>query len=104
MDYNVVITIDAEEDLDSYLWYLSYEKQNRQAALNVLNDFEETIQRLSATAGSLQDCVSPALKKNGYKRIHFLRHRYFLLYRVEGHTVFVDRIFHELQDCENKLN
>jgi hypothetical protein len=32
-----------------------------------------------------------------------LRQRYFLLYRVEGHTVFADRIVYELQDCENKL-
>ena len=55
------------------------------------------------TADSLQDCESPALKKNGYKRTHFLRQRYFLLYRVEGHTVFADRIVYELQDCENKL-
>ena len=36
-------------------------------------------------------------------RVNFLSHRYFMLYRVEGDTVYVDNIFHELQDYENKM-
>jgi len=28
---------------------------------------------------------------------------YFLLYRIEGDTVIVDDIFHELQDYENMI-
>lgn len=39
----------------------------------------------------------------GYHRINFLRHRYFMLYRIEENTVFIDDIFHELQDYENKM-
>ncbi|MFR2038592.1 MAG: type II toxin-antitoxin system RelE/ParE family toxin, partial [Anaerobutyricum sp.] len=34
----------------------------------------------------------------------FLSHRYFMLYRIENDTVYVDNIFHELQDYENKMN
>jgi len=32
MDYKIVVAIDAEEDLDRYIQYLLYEKQNEQAA------------------------------------------------------------------------
>ena len=45
MDYKVVMTIDAEEDLDRFIRYLLFEKQNSQAASNVLNDFEATKKR-----------------------------------------------------------
>ena len=42
MEYKVVITSDAEEDLDRFVRYLLFVKQNPQAATNVLNDFEKT--------------------------------------------------------------
>jgi plasmid stabilization system protein ParE len=48
--------------------------------------------------------LSLKLKELGYRRINFLSHRYFMLYRIENDTVYVDNIFHELQDCENKMN
>ena len=38
MVYKVVITTDAEEDLDGFIRYLLFEKQNSQAASNVLKD------------------------------------------------------------------
>ena len=33
--------------------------------------------------------------------MNFLRHRYLMLCRVEGHTAYVDAIYHQLQDYEN---
>ncbi len=76
MDYKVVVTKDAEEDLERFIKYLIIEKESTQAAENVLND---------------------------YRRINFLNHRYFMLYRIVDNAVFVDNIFHELQDYENKM-
>lgn len=104
MDYKVVITIDAEEDLDRYVRYLIFVKQNEQAAKNLLNDFEITKQNLSRVAGSLKFCENPRLKEHNYRRINFLSHRYFMLYRIEDNIVIVDNIFHELQDYESKMN
>ena len=42
MEFKIVITSDAEADLDRIIKYLLYKKNNRQAASNVLKDFEET--------------------------------------------------------------
>ena len=103
MDYKVMITSDAEEDLDRFIRYLLFKKKNRQATLNVLNDFEETKRTLSVAAGSLKLCDNPRLNALGYRKIHFLSHRYFMLYRIEGNLAIVDNIFHELQDYENKI-
>lgn len=103
MEYKVLVTQDAEEDLDKYLWYLIYEKGNRQAAKHVLDDFEKTKNLLSKVAGSLNACENPRLRMLGYKKINFINHRYFMLYRIVGDEVIIDAIFHELQDYENKM-
>ncbi|MGN0251129.1 MAG: type II toxin-antitoxin system RelE/ParE family toxin [Oliverpabstia sp.] len=103
MDYKVVVTVDAEEELNQYIRYLLIVKKSEQAAKNVLDDFEATIQSLKRVAGSLKLCDNPRLKQLGYRRINFLSHRYFMMYRIDEDIVFVDNIFHELQDYENKM-
>lgn len=103
MVYKVILSSDAEEDLNQFIRYLLYEKKSRQAASNVLDDFEVTMQSLSHVAGSLKLCENPKLKALGYRKIRFLSHRYFMLFRIEENLVIVDNVFHELQDYENKI-
>lgn len=64
MDYRVVVTRDAEEDLERFIQYLSIEKKNMQAAENVLNDYDATIESLKYVAGSLKLCDNPK-RNNG---------------------------------------
>lgn len=103
MEYKIVITSDAEADLEGFIRYLLFEKRSEQTVTNLLNDFEVTKRSLSRTAGSLKLCDNPKLKALGYRRINFLSHRYFMLYRLEGMDAIVDNIFHELQDYENNM-
>ena len=103
MDYKVVITSDAEEDLEAFIVYILFEKKNEQAAQSVLDDFEATVDNLARVAGSLKLCENPKLKKYGYRRINFLSHNYFMMYRLEGNVAVVENIFHDLQDYENKM-
>lgn len=103
MDYRVVVTKDAEEDLDGFVKYLLFEKENKQAAQNLLNDYDATIESLKYVAGSLKLCDNPRLRQLEYRRINFLNHRYFMMYRIVDNVVFVDNIFPELQDYENKM-
>ena len=103
MDYKVVITSDAQEDLEQFIKYLILEKESMQAVENVLNDYDATIESLKYVAGSLKLCDNPRLRQLGYRRINFLNHRYFMLYRIVDDVVVVDNIFHELQDYENKM-
>lgn len=104
MDYKINIMKSAEEDLDNFITYLLFEKKNEQAARNVLDDFEKTKDNLARVAGSLKLCDNPRLQELGYRRINFLSHRYFMLYRIDDDMVYVDSIFHELQDYEKKMS
>ena len=103
MVYKVVVTRDAEEDLEHFIKYLIFEKKSMQAAENVLNDYDATIESLRHVAGSLKVCDNPRLHQLKYRRINILNHRYFMLYRIEDDVVIVDSIFHELQDYEDKM-
>ena len=99
--FNVIISPKALSQLNSYIDYLQYTLLNDQAARNVWLDALETKDRLSKAAGSLKFCNHPQLQKDGYRIINFMRHRYLMLYRIENTTVYVDAVYHQLQDYEN---
>ena len=101
--YIVKITPDAKADLDRYKNYLLEKKNSKQAARNVVKDFNLTATKLKDVAGSLAEPESLKLKERGLKRINFLKHDYFLLYRIEGSYVYVTDMFHSLEDYESKL-
>ena len=44
MGYRVVVTAEAEKDLNGFVQYLLFAKKNMQAVKNVLNDFEDTVE------------------------------------------------------------
>ena len=58
---------------------------------------------LANIAGALADPDDEKLKQRCLKRINFLRHNYFMLFMVEKEKVFIVRVFHGLEDYQNKL-
>ena len=104
MVYKVVLSENAEEDIDRFIAYLLFEKKSEQAARNLLDDIETTKNRLSNVAGSLKLCDNPKLRELGFRRINFLSHKYFMLYRVIDDVAFIESVFHELQDYERKMS
>ena len=76
-------------------------KMSEQAATSVANDMEHTIERLSYMAGGLKLCDDPTLCDLGYRTIHFKRHNYFMLYHIQDDMVYIDAIYHDLQNYED---
>lgn len=101
VSYNVVISPKALSQLNDYIDYIQYTLFNSQAAEAVWSDALETTVRLETIAGSLQPCSHPKLKEYGYYPILFTDHNYVMLYRIIGHTVYVEAIYHQLQDYQN---
>ena len=99
--FDVIISPKALSQLNSYVDYLQYTLLNDQAARNVWQDAMETRDQLSKAAEGLKFSSYPLLKENEYGVIHFMRHRYLMLYRTEGSIIYVDAIYHQLQDYEN---
>lgn len=101
MDYKVILSDLAKRQLDDILFYIYMVLGNETAAARVLEDTENTVRRLARVGGSLKICEEPELAKYGYRKIHFLSHRYLMLYTINGTDIRVDRIYHELEDYKN---
>lgn len=100
-EYEVIVTSDVENDLDNFVYYLLVEKLNEQAANALLDDYDETIDELKDVAGALKPLDDLDLTE--YRKIRLRRHDYYLLYRLDGNTAIVDRMFHDLQDLDKTM-
>ena len=103
MEYDVVLSVQAQTHFHKIINYLLYELQNQQAAISVADDFDETIARLSHVAGSLKLCDDSVLRAKGYRTIRFRKHKYLMVYTVDGDRAYVEGIYHDLQDYEGIL-
>lgn len=92
------MTTRAKEHLRQILSYIRFVLKNPDAARNVKRDANETKRKLTYLAESLKLCEEPELAIQGYRVISFQKHAYVMLYRVDGNIVYVDGIYHELQN------
>ena len=99
--YNVIISPKALAQLESYIDYIQYTLFNDQAAKAVWDDAVETVSQLGYMANMISLCENNELAQLGYRKILFQKHDYVMLYRIEGEKVFVDGIYHQMQDYEN---
>lgn len=103
MAYRVKMTPPAKHRLDMYIGYTIDILRNRQAAKAIRDDAKNTVKRLSIVAGSLAICENPILAKYGYRKIMFTNHDFFMVYRIQDDIVWVDGMYHVLQDYESAL-
>lgn len=101
MAYKVQITDFAWNQLNNITDYIYYSLKNPEVAERVLDDFYEAVDTLEKSAGAFALYEEPELAQHGYIRYHLQKHRYILLYRLEEDNVFIDRVYHELQDYQN---
>lgn len=99
--FNVFLTPFAEEQIDSYIDYIQYDLGNTEAAISVYEDMRETKNRLKYVAPSLPFCQNPKLSKYGYRKIFLQHHDYVMMYVVQSNNVYIDAVYHTLQDYEN---
>lgn len=103
MSFKVELSELASTQYDKFLRYIYFVLENPQAAGNLMQDFDDTIKILEEQAGHFGYCRSERLRKLGFRKIHFKKHRYLFVYRVKDDRVIVEGMYHELQDYENAI-
>lgn len=104
MTYNVIMTDQAQRQLDTYVGYLINTLCSEEAAVNLLARAEAAIESLSHSPASFAVCADPALKTHGCRKIFLPQSRYLFIYSIVKNTVFIEGMYHELQDYENLFN
>lgn len=103
MRYNVFVSDLACEQYDKFLDYIYHTLSNPQAADSLMQDFDATISILEMQAESFGYCKSERLRKLGFHKIYFQRHKYLFVYRVKKDRVIIEGMYHELQDYGNTI-
>lgn len=103
MSFKVELSELASTQYDKFLEYIYFVLENPQAADNLMQDFDDTIKILEEQADHFGYCRSGRLRKMGFHKIHFRKHRYLFVYRVKNDRVIVEGMYHELQDYENAI-
>ena len=103
MAYEVKSSERAEEQLDGIIGYVIYSLKSIAAAKAIMADLEEILSVLRETPGIYPFCSDAYLAEKGYRKIPFQKHRYILIYRVDGKNVYIVGIFHMLENYIEKL-
>ncbi|MDE7353283.1 MAG: type II toxin-antitoxin system RelE/ParE family toxin [Acetatifactor sp.] len=69
MDYKVILSDLAKRQLDDILFYIYATLGNEAAAARVLEDAENTVQKLAQVGGSLKICEEPSCPCTSIPRI-----------------------------------
>ncbi len=98
MDYKVIVTKDAHDDVDEDLDYIANRLQNPIAAKNLLDKIEEAYNELAFNPYMYQECSNERLQSKGYRKV--VVKNYIIIYRVddEEKTVYVLRMFYGRRD------
>lgn len=103
MVYNIIITDEANSDLDNIINYILSTFDSTQAAKNILDDYEGTKERLSLIADGLKSRtdISPAFHQ--LHTIRFKHHKYVAVYALHDGKVIILGILHSSQDIKSRL-
>ena len=101
--YNVEITQQADEDLDSIVKYISDDLASPGAASDFADKVFDCYDRLEGNPNIYSECYDAYLKSEHYRRA--VIKNYVLIYKVfeEQKQVIVYRFFHGMQDYINLL-
>ena len=103
MAYKVIVTENAAQQVENILEYIIYRLHNEEAAIEILNEIEETYNSLEYLADSMAFCYDRYLKAKGYRKISLRKHDYVILYQIVDDKVYVNGVFHMLENYRDKL-
>ena len=76
---------------------------NPDAARAVFEDFDATIAAISLMGDRVPIGTHPIMRKRGLRRMNFRRHRFYVVYRIQGDVAQVVRVAHFLEDPNKVL-
>lgn len=98
MQYDVVVTSQAQEDIRQIFAYISFELLNPSAAESLLNRLEDSISALAAYPERFRPYEREPWKSRGFRMMPVSRYVAFYYVDEEKRTVVVTRIFYSARN------
>ena len=99
--YDVKTTDLAQDHFRGHIGYILEKLKNPDAAWNFRDALEKAITELEDHPETAPFCSDPALSGFKYRKKMILDTRYLCICRIDGDIVWIEGIYHELQDYEN---
>ncbi|MBQ7464792.1 MAG: type II toxin-antitoxin system RelE/ParE family toxin [Lachnospiraceae bacterium] len=104
MAYKLIITDHADELIDSRIYYIINKLKNPPAAQHLLDGIDEIYTRLEDNPDQFPDSMDSFLRSRGFKEALIHDMNYKLVFRVEGRSVYIEGLFHDLENHASKLH
>lgn len=101
MAYSVNLTHRATEHFYGHIGYIVHKLRNPDTAWRLKDAVDQAIDELADHPNVTPLCTDPALRGFGYRKKLIPDTRYLCICRIEGDVVWIEGIYHELQDYEN---
>lgn len=101
--YEVVVSPEAEADLDRIIRYIAADLRNPPAATALADKIEARLCELETMPGKFSFCKDAFLRAMGYRRAQGGNHQ--IIYRIDetAKRVLIVHFYHTLQDYESNL-
>lgn len=101
--YEVVVSPEAEADLDRIIRYIAADLRNPPAATALADKIEARLCELETMPGKFSFCKDAFLRAMGYRRAQVGNHK--IIYRIDetAKRVLIVHFYHTLQDYESNL-
>lgn len=101
--YKIIVTDPAQRDLRDTVSYISNELKNKQAAFNLLNLVEETVNSLTDMPERYAVVDDEILSREGFRFIPIKNYLLFYIVRKNMQTVVIQRFLYARRDWKNIL-
>ena len=103
MAYSLIVSKEAHRDIDNIITYIAEKLKNVQAAVNFLDDVENSYHRIVDNPYMYALCEDIRLHDKGYRKV-VIKH-YLVLYRVDviEKTAYVTRVIYSARDYAKLL-
>ena len=94
MAYKLIVSNNAEDDIDKIIGYIMNDLVNDQAAKAILDDIENAYLKLEEAAEIYPLCNDSYLASKGYRQLPLDKHGYLIIYQVLRDEVHIAGVFH----------
>lgn len=103
MGYRIIITDEANGQVDDIIDYVVNVLKNLTAARAIIDDIELAYKRIESSAEAFAYCEDSYIAAKEYRKLALDNHDYVIIYRVEEDLAYVVGVFHMMQDYVSKL-
>ena len=99
--YDIEVTERAKDHFRGHISYIAGKLHNPDAAWKLRDALDKAVMELADHPETAPYCTDPALRSFGYRKKLIPSTRYLCVCRIENDVVWIEGIYHELQDYEN---